>query len=436
MRFPTLAVVAAAGLACASASAVDLRLKARVDLFNTVVAQINGSPNANRIGTNPATVCLVGDTLYVAGFNNGVSPSLTAPIVKLTDIYTSPGAPTITPFAPRSIPLFYGYVGMDYQPGSGLVVSFDNYNSSTPGQLKRYDLSGATPVEVASSPAGLRGSSGPAYDNGFDGSGYPLPSTGTGPAVSVLNFGDPGVYGLDPTTLDFTVGATVYELGANDFNLRLDFAGISGTTWRDLAIHPTNGTMAARANNDLVIGNRPNDSKNFVGQHLIDLGDAPFQGGQNVEITDGLGADDFVIYNDRRAGNGGQAFSAVVGFAKLDGTAATVNLLNSDPPVDGFLADGNAWYDFSWDSANQRLAVLDFNDYYVYIFELDTGNNCPADFNGDTFVDDTDFVLFAQSYDLFTVPPANPATDLNGDSFVDDTDFVLFAQAYDQFVCP
>ena len=63
-------------------------------------------------------------------------------------------------------------------------------------------------------------------------------------------------------------------------------------------------------------------------------------------------------------------------------------------------------------------------------------NPCPADFNGDTFVDDTDFVIFAQAYDQFTVPPANAACDLNGDTFVDDTDFVLFAQAYDNFVCP
>ena len=64
------------------------------------------------------------------------------------------------------------------------------------------------------------------------------------------------------------------------------------------------------------------------------------------------------------------------------------------------------------------------------------GNNCPADFNSDGFVDDTDFVLFAQAYDQFTVPPASAACDLNGDTFVDDTDFVLFAQAYDVFTCP
>ena len=60
---------------------------------------------------------------------------------------------------------------------------------------------------------------------------------------------------------------------------------------------------------------------------------------------------------------------------------------------------------------------------------------CPADFNLDGIVDDLDFVLFAQAYDLFTVPPANPACDLNADTLVDDIDFVFFAQAYDQFVC-
>lgn len=69
-----------------------------------------------------------------------------------------------------------------------------------------------------------------------------------------------------------------------------------------------------------------------------------------------------------------------------------------------------------------------------------SGALCPADFNFDGFVDDTDFVVFAQDYDTFlcsdpgmTVPcPA----DFNLDGFVDDSDFVIFAAAYDQFLCP
>ena len=62
-------------------------------------------------------------------------------------------------------------------------------------------------------------------------------------------------------------------------------------------------------------------------------------------------------------------------------------------------------------------------------------NPCPADLNDDGFVDDVDFVLFAQAYDAFACSGDCPA-DFNADSFVDDVDFVLFAQAYDTFACP
>lgn len=58
---------------------------------------------------------------------------------------------------------------------------------------------------------------------------------------------------------------------------------------------------------------------------------------------------------------------------------------------------------------------------------------CPADFNGDGGVDDTDFVYFAKYYnDLI-----NPAGDIDGslDGFTDDGDFAVFAVAYDALVC-
>ncbi|MBL8875048.1 MAG: DNRLRE domain-containing protein [Phycisphaerae bacterium] len=65
---------------------------------------------------------------------------------------------------------------------------------------------------------------------------------------------------------------------------------------------------------------------------------------------------------------------------------------------------------------------------------------CPADFNGDTFVDDSDFVIFASSYNILDcADPSMPAgcpADLNGDAFVDDTDFVEFAAAYNTLICP
>ncbi|MBL8887770.1 MAG: hypothetical protein JNK16_14015 [Phycisphaerales bacterium] len=58
---------------------------------------------------------------------------------------------------------------------------------------------------------------------------------------------------------------------------------------------------------------------------------------------------------------------------------------------------------------------------------------CPADFNGDGGVDDTDFVYFAKYYnDLI-----NPAGDIDGslDGFTDDGDFAVFAVAYDSLIC-
>ena len=65
---------------------------------------------------------------------------------------------------------------------------------------------------------------------------------------------------------------------------------------------------------------------------------------------------------------------------------------------------------------------------------------CPSDLTGDRFVDDADFVLFAQQYAIFDCnDPAMPGTcsaDLNSDQFVDDTDFVTFAADYASFDCP
>lgn len=62
-------------------------------------------------------------------------------------------------------------------------------------------------------------------------------------------------------------------------------------------------------------------------------------------------------------------------------------------------------------------------------------SNCVADLDNDGIVEDTDFVIFALSYDLLTVPPADPVCDFSGDGFVDDVDFGMFVGAYDQLLC-
>lgn len=58
--------------------------------------------------------------------------------------------------------------------------------------------------------------------------------------------------------------------------------------------------------------------------------------------------------------------------------------------------------------------------------------SCPADFNGDFGVDDTDFVIFAKAYNNLL----DLVGDLNTDTLSDDSDFAVFSAAYDALLCP
>ncbi|MBX3381100.1 MAG: hypothetical protein KF805_13480 [Phycisphaeraceae bacterium] len=65
---------------------------------------------------------------------------------------------------------------------------------------------------------------------------------------------------------------------------------------------------------------------------------------------------------------------------------------------------------------------------------------CLGDTNYDGAVDDADFSLFVQGYNLLLC--SDPAmitgcpADLNGDGFVDDADFTLFVGGYNTLLCP
>ena len=71
---------------------------------------------------------------------------------------------------------------------------------------------------------------------------------------------------------------------------------------------------------------------------------------------------------------------------------------------------------------------------------LVSGSCATSDFNGDDLVNDTDFFVFAQSYDLLAcTDPAMPVgcpADINKDGVVDDSDFLFFVSAYDTLLCP
>ncbi len=72
-------------------------------------------------------------------------------------------------------------------------------------------------------------------------------------------------------------------------------------------------------------------------------------------------------------------------------------------------------------------------------FYFNTRGPCPADLNGDGYVDDADFVMFVQAYNLLycsdAAMPDKCAADLTNDGYVLDDDFVEFVPAYDQLLC-
>ena len=64
---------------------------------------------------------------------------------------------------------------------------------------------------------------------------------------------------------------------------------------------------------------------------------------------------------------------------------------------------------------------------------------CLGDLNNDGIVDDADFVIFSQHYNILLcsdpLMPLDCPSDFNRDGFVDDIDFTIFVQTYDLPVC-
>jgi len=72
-------------------------------------------------------------------------------------------------------------------------------------------------------------------------------------------------------------------------------------------------------------------------------------------------------------------------------------------------------------------------------FGIQPPDPCPGDFNIDGVVDDADFVIFVNAYNILDcADPTMPdgcVCDMNGDGFVDDADFVDFVVAYNNLTC-
>ncbi len=142
--------------------------------------------------------------------------------------------------------------------------------------------------------------------------------------------------------------------------------------------------------------------------------------------------------------------------AGLDDTIAYVDDRGTPELIDDVVIPG--WWKWQGRDFNAMLAMTDMNStdgaggsnsLFVTAADLAAfdalfpglcSSPCPADLNGDTLVDDSDFVIFASAYNILVcddpVMPAGCPADLNGDGLVEDGDFVVFAAAYNELLCP
>jgi hypothetical protein len=422
-----LSVIAILACAAGSASAIDLKLKSDQDLFSLS----SSNTSAFWIGNNPSACALIGDNLFVAGLANG--PATTAYIVKIETIF---GTRTFRqlPSSASVMPSSRGFTGMSINAkydGAGtltsaqLLAAWDDGSAGTATSLRLYDIgTQLNPILLKASPVGdaIRGSAGPAWDSGVNGAGYALPGGGTGPVpVQIAWTADPaGPVGLDPATLSFAIGATVYEPSTTG---PIISGGMGSTLWRDIDINPTNGRIFARAGNQSTIYTRTTNSSGT--SVLVGTANGAFTSGQNGLIMNFKDGSEVIVYNDRPNTSAGQTFSGIK-FINPNGTPATLNLQNTDGTPYTAPAAGVGYWDFAWDAQNERLAILDFSNRRCYIFEVPSAPVCRADFNNDGFLDFTDFDAFVVSFEL-----GEAAADFNQDGFLDFTDFDEFVGAFE-----
>jgi len=463
MKLSTLALATAAGLAAASA-------QAQVNLYLVNIQNLSSlSDGAGiEVGTLPTGVALIQETktftytegdkdqriesLFVGGLANvGFG---TVQIVKVEDVLNNaqqgrsfrsiPTSATQISAAQR------GVTGMDYQPGVGLVATFDQggFGWELGGQAIIWDVNTQlNPILRKVSPAfqDLNGKAGPAWDAGPDGAGWTF-TGGTGPAPipAFLDFSSDvrGPFGLNPTTLDGAAGAEVYGPGSTvvgpiiNGNDPFGFA-VGGTIWRDLDISPDGNLIVARADNDLVIANRsggPGATVTKVIRSSTTNNDAPFVIGQNVEILHGVPSGDLIVYNNRPSSSSLSLGFGSLNFVDTSGNPVTVNFLNPDgspaTQADGATplpTSGTGFYSFFWDRGllvvlDGSVATGDNPGRTAYIFQT-----CLGDLNHDGATDFGDFLEFFNAFDVGDAGYG----DVNRDGASDFGDFLAFFNAFD-----
>ena len=363
------AVVIAAVAATATAQSVSVYERVRLDLFST-----SNAANSAYIGNNPAAVAWDGSKLYVGGQYTSAGTGTTA-IVQVLNPTATPGlnvTPTFsTAFNQRPTAQTRGYSGLAI---SGTVLAsawFGNASLSSPitDGVRAFRTTDNSVMWTGSLSAAQIG--GIAFDPGY--------------TVSGSNQGGSGVTGLyygsgRRQLFDTTSGTLIFGPSPLPTNGMIINTSPTSTEWRDVDFDPATGNIFSRAINNVSMGIRTgtNVIANQAQTFLVNNSNGLSTSGQNLSfmggVVDAAGSfsGDVVIWNDRPQGAasaaGGSAYTTAIKLVSTSSSAVAINwnMLSGSTP-----ANGNAFYDFDYDPTTKSVAIVDFQNRYVSIYDLD-----------------------------------------------------------------
>ncbi len=282
------------------------------------------------------------------------------------------------------------------------------------------------------------------------------PGTGNYTENVIAKEGDTLIF-QDEAVADFGTGPHTYA--QNNTGDVVYFADLTGNSSFDGAFYLNTGTLLAQEGNPSLISGRNYSSLASRPIHINESGDVVFRAG-----LDGDAATSEVLVR-RFAGQAPAVFAqegdtlpalaphAISGFGSgpvyITGSGDVVWIADTDNPdtadvalmlngtpvlVEGQVIDGETVtsintgeHGFSVSPAGNQIivrAVISnaFGDYNTVLL-IDVV--CPADFNGDGFINGDDFDEFVVLFEA-----GDPAADVNGDTFVTGEDFDYFADHF------
>jgi len=358
MKSVIIGFMAVAGLTATATAQVVMQEIARVDL-----RAFFDSTNPQGLGTNINGVAWNGTDLYVNGFRNTGTGTNSGILRVNTPLST--GTSSTAAFGSLATVPSRGYTGLDID-GDTLVATWDN-GSNSGNSLQAFNLTAGNSLRWnagTSLGTSQRGFAGPSFNPGINATG------GLGSGVSFV-FQSTG----SERVLNTSTGAA--NASPSGF-LNGSLAGVpetnGQTAFRDLDFNPATGDAFLRINNNVVKAVRTGAGQYNGGNlspMIVDLADSN-QTATNIQFLDTAAFGNVILFNDRASTANGQIFGNVMRACDVNGVAQTLTFLNSAGGAFAPFGTGNAGYDYSFNSATQTLAISDFANSQVYIFQIPT----------------------------------------------------------------